>query len=260
MATQPVRLNLNLTYQGKEVGTVGTQDRPEWVAADICAVLGLKNVSQALSTLTDREKGITNRDTLGGRQSVITVTEAGLYRLIFKSRKAEAEVFQEWVCNEVLPCIRKHGTYPAPADVEMVQVPAAEYERMIGRVEHLERALDRVTALLEQQPVMMLAPARPQYTVLSRLKHLGYGKLTKKARQRISVTARGEIERVSEDPPIQAGGQGGGGPCYYSGVHVRILDDAIDETLKWLKEQSREEEKRQPSLEFEVRIRRTDAA
>ncbi len=152
-------------------------------------------------------------------------------------------------------------TIAQPAAAEMVQVPAAEWEKQQGQVEHLTRAVERLSGLLDrEQPVVMIAPAIPQYTVMGRLKHRGYGKLTKWARQKIYRIARGKIEEVSEDPLCQAGGEGNGGPCFFTGPHVAILDDAIDKVLEMLKAKEREECKRQPSLEFEVRIRRTDAA
>ncbi len=58
--------------------------------------------------------------TLGGSQKMLTVTEPGLYRLIFKSRKPVAKHFQRWVFHEVLPAIRKIGSYTLPsAEIEL---------------------------------------------------------------------------------------------------------------------------------------------
>jgi len=107
---------LNLSFEGRRVRFVGTADKPEWVAQDVCNILAIDNVSQALSSLDDEEKGITTTYTIGGSQRLLTVYEAGLYRLVFKSRKAEAKRFQKWVFGEVLPSIRKHGVYPPPED------------------------------------------------------------------------------------------------------------------------------------------------
>src|ERR1035438_748989 len=98
-------------FDDSPVRVVGTQQKPLFVAADICRALGLENVSQALLTVPEEEKGITLSDTLGGKQSVLTVTEPGLYRLIFKSEKPETERFRSWVFKEVLPSIRRTGHY-----------------------------------------------------------------------------------------------------------------------------------------------------
>ena len=87
---------------------------PWFVAADLCRALEIKQPTRALSRLDDDEKGVTTIHTLGGPQQVLIVSEPGLYRLIFTSRKAEARQFQRWVCHEVLPSIRKYGYYVAP--------------------------------------------------------------------------------------------------------------------------------------------------
>lgn len=75
----------NFSFEEQELRFVGTADNPEWIAVDVCNILELGNVSQALSDFDEDEKGITNNDTLGGLQSMLTVTESGLYRLIFKT-------------------------------------------------------------------------------------------------------------------------------------------------------------------------------
>ena len=105
-------LSLSLDYHGEPVRMTGTADRPEWVAADVGRVLGLVNVRTSLASLDDDEKGVQPMYTPGGRQQVVTVTEAGLYRLIFRSDKPAARAFQRWVMHDVLPSIRRHGCYP----------------------------------------------------------------------------------------------------------------------------------------------------
>ena len=99
------------SFESKQVRFVGTADKPEWIAADVCDCLELANVSQAIDSLDEDEKGITIVDTPGGEQEMLTVTEPGLYNLIFKSRKAPAKRFKRWVFHEILPSIRKNGSY-----------------------------------------------------------------------------------------------------------------------------------------------------
>lgn len=98
-------------FEGKEVRFVGTKDKPEWVAQDVCDVLGIKNSRDVIARLKHNRKGVVTIDTLKGIQTVNTVYESGLYQLIFTSRKAVAERFQDWVFEEVLPSIRKTGSY-----------------------------------------------------------------------------------------------------------------------------------------------------
>lgn len=122
----------SLDFHGKSVRFVGTPDKPEWVAADVCEVLDLSNPRSSLALLDADEKGVHSMDTLGGKQSVATVYESGLYRLIMSSRKPEARPFMKWVCGEVLPSIRKYGTYPPPPDAHIPKPPPLKhwYERM----------------------------------------------------------------------------------------------------------------------------------
>lgn len=98
-------------FEGKQVRFVGTWEKPEWVAQDICNCLGLTNTSEALSQLDEKDKGIRKVDTPSGEQNMLTVFESGLYALIFKSRKEEAKRFKRWTFEDVLPSIRKTGAY-----------------------------------------------------------------------------------------------------------------------------------------------------
>jgi len=88
---------------------------PWFMAKDVCVILGYSNDRDAISRHC-QAKGVVKRDTLtdGGVQMVSFINEGNLYRLIIKSNKPEAEPFESWVCDEVLPSIRKHGYYISP--------------------------------------------------------------------------------------------------------------------------------------------------
>lgn len=100
------------------VRVVGTNEEPLFVSKDVCSVLGISKYLDAIARVPDWAKGYPVRvDTLGGPQEMATLREAGLYWLILRSDKPLAEPFQRWVCEEVLPQIRKTGSYaPAPSD------------------------------------------------------------------------------------------------------------------------------------------------
>ena len=94
-----------------------TDDGEIWfMAADICKILGLKNPTKSVKSLKENEKANFKLGNYGkpGNPNVLCVNEPGLYRLIFRSRKPEAERFQDWVYHEVLPSIRKNGFYALP--------------------------------------------------------------------------------------------------------------------------------------------------
>ncbi|MCW4114758.1 BRO family protein [Aurantimonas sp. MSK8Z-1] len=84
---------------------------PLFNGKDCCRCLAIENHRDALGRVPEDEKGVGLTDTLGGEQLMIWLREPGLYRLIFQSRKPEAERFKRWVFHEVLPAIRRTGAY-----------------------------------------------------------------------------------------------------------------------------------------------------
>ena len=101
-------------FNGNTIKVVMVDGEPWFFAQDVCDILELENVSQACKSLKPRERDLYNSDTLGGKQDVVIISESGLYRITMKSRKPQAEPFQDWVCEEVLPTIRKTGKYEIP--------------------------------------------------------------------------------------------------------------------------------------------------
>lgn len=109
-----------------------------FVAKDVCDILEIGNPSQALTRLDADEKGLITVDTLGGKQELAAVNEAGLYNLIFTSRKDEAKQFKKWVTNDVLPQIRRTGTYTQqPMAIEDILITALQGLKQI-REENLK--------------------------------------------------------------------------------------------------------------------------
>lgn len=105
---------IQFEFEGNEFQAFIADDgEPRFFATHVCKSLEIRNVSDALSRLDDDEKGIVLNDTpsIRGATPFSIVTEAGLYRLIFSSRKKSAERFKRWIAHEVLPAIRKQGGY-----------------------------------------------------------------------------------------------------------------------------------------------------
>jgi len=99
-------------YENMEDLTTLEIDGEIWfVANEVCKVLGLGNSRQATSRLDEDEKGVSLLQTPSGDQNKTIVSESGLYALIFSSTKPEAKKFRKWVTKEVIPKIRKTGTY-----------------------------------------------------------------------------------------------------------------------------------------------------
>jgi prophage antirepressor-like protein len=106
-----------LRFEDREVRMVAAESEPWWVAKDVCDALGLTDTSKSVEKLDEDEKGTNTIRTPGGEQTMLCVNEAGLYTLILRSRKPEAKRFKRWVTHEVLPQIRKTGSFaPVPVD------------------------------------------------------------------------------------------------------------------------------------------------
>ena len=101
-------------FNNEQFGEVRTinQDGQVWfVAKDVCNILDIKDHKQSTRYLDEDEKGMFTIQTPGGEQESTFINEPGLYNVIFKSRKEEAKQFKRWVTHEVIPSIRKTGSY-----------------------------------------------------------------------------------------------------------------------------------------------------
>ena len=86
-------------YTDKPVRTITKDGEPWFAASDVCDILELGNATMAVSRLSEKMKGLNSIDTPGGKQYMIIISEAGLYKMVFTSRKPEAEKFTEWVTS-----------------------------------------------------------------------------------------------------------------------------------------------------------------
>lgn len=103
-------------YNDKPVRSVEKDGDPWFVGKDVCAVLDLRNHNDALSRLDDDERSEVGISDPSGMKYAIIISEAGVYRLVFSSRKAEAEAFKRWLAHEVLPQLRRTGKYAVKAE------------------------------------------------------------------------------------------------------------------------------------------------
>lgn len=135
-------------YQGKQVRTVVVNDEPWFVARDVCEVLEIDHTQTR--RLDDDEKGLCLTQTLGGEQELLCITESGLYSLVLGSRKPEAKQFKRWVTHEILPAIRKTGTYSAA-------VPQTLPEALRLAATAIEEKEKAVAQLAAAQPKVLFA-------------------------------------------------------------------------------------------------------
>jgi prophage antirepressor-like protein len=129
-------------FNSEEFGDIRTAEidgKPYFVGTDVAKALGYNNPRDAVSRHC---KGVVKRDTptSSGIQSMSYINEGDLYRLIMKSKLPSAEKFESWVMDEVLPTIRKTGSYQKPlTTVEQIQVIATgflDHEERLNRLEN----------------------------------------------------------------------------------------------------------------------------
>lgn len=142
-------------YNTTEIRTVSIGGEPWFVAKDVCDVLELANSRDATSKLDSDDVGITDTiDSLGRVQQTTIINEPGLYSLVMVSRKPEAKAFKRWITHEVIPAIRKTGSYTKPmTQAELLAAQAqvlVELERKTTAAYTLaEQTSDRVEAALD---------------------------------------------------------------------------------------------------------------
>ena len=128
------------------IRTVTDESGNIWfVAKDVCRVLGIENNRDAIAGLDEDEKiTVANPDgnpRAGVPHSYTMISESGLYALVFRSRKQEARAFSKWVRAEVLPTLRKTGSYTMPGAAQGVGAPSSHAMPDVPEMYHLRPGL-----------------------------------------------------------------------------------------------------------------------
>ena len=141
-------------YESSEIRTVQINGEPWFVLSDVCKVLELSSPHKVAERLDGDEKGRNQIPTLGGVQEMAVVNESGLYAVILRSDKPQAKPFRKWVTSEVLPSIRKHGSYSVQSQFADLSPQLQVLIQMETRQKQIEaRQAEQATALagLEQK-------------------------------------------------------------------------------------------------------------
>lgn len=141
-------------YESSEIRTVQINGEPWFVLSDVCKVLELSSPHKVAERLDGDEKGRNQIPTLGGVQEMAVVNESGLYTVILRSDKPQAKPFRKWVTSEVLPSIRKHGSYSVQSQFADLSPQLQVLIQMETRQKQIEaRQAEQATALagLEQK-------------------------------------------------------------------------------------------------------------
>lgn len=142
-------------YESSEVRTVQVNGEPWFVLSDVCKVLELSTPARVAERLEKDEVSQTHTiDRMGREQKTTIINESGLYTVILRSDKPQAKPFRKWVTSEVLPSIRKHGSYSVQSQFADLSPQLQVLIQMETRQKQIEaRQAEQATALagLEQK-------------------------------------------------------------------------------------------------------------
>lgn len=150
-------------YEDKQVRTKVINDEVYFVGKDVADILGYSNTAKAIRDHVDDEDKRTERivHPLGGEQETIVINESGLYSLILSSKLASAKKFKKWITSEVLPSIRKHGSYMTKDTIEQaMQNP----DFLIDLLTELKKEKEKINTL--QETVKILQPKASYYDLV----------------------------------------------------------------------------------------------
>ena len=150
------QLDETFKFENKEIRILGSYNEPFFVAKDICDVLGLSNITEALKNIPQKWKQIENLTSVSLKSGVlhqeqsrnmIILSEPAVYKLIMRSNKPVAQKFQEVVCEEILPSLRKKGEYKIQSIIDKNK--ELEEEKLILQANNLTIYNDKI--LLEEE-------------------------------------------------------------------------------------------------------------
>lgn len=150
-------------FEKRDVRVVMKGIEPWFVAKDVCEVLELGNPRQALATHIDEdEKGVQKMDTPGGEQEMSVINESGMYALIMRSNKPEAKRFRKWVTSEVLPALRKTGSYSVKSNPDEERKLEIARQRIALQEKNANARLAKIMQRMVEHPAYELTKESKQ--------------------------------------------------------------------------------------------------
>ena len=212
-------------FEGNEVRTLKIDEEPLFVGKDVAEILGYSNPRKALKDHVDEEDkkdGVTIRDSIGREQQPTLINESGLYSLILSSKMPKAKRFKHWVTSEVLPSIRKNGSYQVPqTPEEQLKLTMQVTNRLVGRVDKVEKDIKHIkdTAEVDEQERYELLQARKARVMKACGGEDSNYYQEKKAKKVFAEFGR-DFKKAFQIPR-------------YDCLKKKLFDEAIDFTKKW---------------------------
>ena len=196
-------------FENEEFGKVRTvviDNEPWMVGKDVADALGYANSRDAISKhVDDEDKGVAKCDTLGGKQDLQIINESGMYDLVFGSKLPTAKKFKHWVTSEVLPALRKTGSYTMPKMSKELQAIVMldgkqeklreEFEDFKGEIPLFTTECKEIQGIVRKVGVSALggkkAPAYQNRSLRSRI----YGDIQRELKRQFDVRRYESIHR-----------------------------------------------------------------
>jgi prophage antirepressor-like protein len=190
-------------FNGSEIRTVLIGTDIWFVASDVCDVLEIQNSRRSANLLDEDEKLMYTLCTSGQNRETWLVNESGLYSLTLTSRKPQAKAFKKWITSEVLPSIRKTGSYEVKpmSDSELMSrallIAQQTLDSANKKVEVLEQEIERVEPM--KQAYMHLIDSEGEYdlSTIAKMFKIGRNKLCTLLRQK-KIFMQGKTEPYQE--------------------------------------------------------------
>lgn len=177
---------LVFNFNEREVRTIVLNNEPYFVGKDVAEILGYNEPRKAISRHVDSEDGmkypiLTN----GGTQEMTVINESGLYSLILSSKLPQAKEFKKWVTKEVLPAIRKTGSYNIPSNpMEALELMFEAQKQSNKKLEEMDKRITTVenttTIVSHQQLALSRVASATAIRVLGGKNSDAYRQLSKK--------------------------------------------------------------------------------
>ncbi|MGE8207746.1 BRO family protein [Heyndrickxia sp. NPDC080065] len=192
-------------FKGRDLRMIIQNNEPWFVAKDVCVILEISNSRDAVYRLDEDEKAMSVIPTQFGNKEMNIINESGLYELIFSSRKPEAKIFKKWVKQEVLPSIRKTGSY----STEKV-VPLSKDQALVTVLRTTADLVEDTQAIKEEQHEIRKLVTQIDSKVEEQIT------LTSGEQRRLQKGIASKIYEICDDPKAR--------PMLFRELHREIKD------------------------------------